>query len=163
MFCPTCAVEATEGQKFCKSCGQNLEIVNNALGSGDDTLAQLRVDIDGLKANLMQGGKSIGEAVKKEVQKYARQNWRHQHRSRRTGPNLRWDSAGQAATSKVGQATSNQELDPEVYLPRPKEWLKYSRQHNLRDGLISLLGGAAAGFVLYYPGQIVIHGGVLES
>jgi len=54
-------------------------------------------------------------------------------------------------------------MDPEVYLPRPKEWLKYSRQHNLRDGLISLLGGVAAGFVLYYLGQIVIHGGVLES
>ena len=166
MFCPTCAVEATEGQKFCKSCGQNLEIVNSALGRGDDTLAQLRVDLDGLKANLMQGGKSIGEAVRKEVQKYARQNWRYQHRSRRTGPNLRWEGVGQANcsdTNKINQVTGAQEVDPEVYLPRPKEWLRYSRQHNLRDGLISLLGGAAAGFVLYYLGQIVIHGGVLES
>jgi hypothetical protein len=41
--------------------------------------------------------------------------------------------------------------------------LRYSRQHNLRDGLISLLGGGAFGFVLYYIGQIVIQAGVLES
>jgi hypothetical protein len=165
MFCPKCAVEATEGQKFCKSCGQNLDLVNDALGRGDDTLAQLRVDLDGLKANLMQGGKSIGDAVRREVQKYARQNW-GPHRSRRSGPNMSWEGLNQskaAETGKISPATTAQQVDPELYLPRPKDWLKYSRQHNLRDGLISLLGGAAAGFVLYYLGQIVIQAGVLDS
>jgi hypothetical protein len=165
MFCPTCAVEATEGQKFCKACGTNLEIVNSALGRGDDTLAQLRLDLDGLKVNLMQGGKSIGEAVKREAQKYSRHNWRHQRRPRRTHPNLWWEGLNRQNSPETGKidAATTQPPDPELYLPRPKEWLKYSRQHNLRDGLVSLLGGAAAGFVLYYLGQIVIQSGVLET
>jgi len=156
-------VEATEVQKFCKSCGQNLEIVNNALGRGDDTLAQLKVDMEGLKASLVKGGREFSEAVRREAQKYARHNLRHGRRSSHHGPNLRWEGVGQADTNKINQATGNYEVDPEVYLPRPKEWLRYSRQHNLRDGLISLLGGASAGFVLYYLGQVVIHSGVLES
>jgi len=166
MFCPTCAVEATEGQKFCKNCGTNLEMVNNALGRGDDTLAQLRADLDGLKVGLMQGGKSIGEAVRREAQKYGRQNWRHERRSRHSRPNVWWEGLEQAKSAETGKlnpATSTQPVDPEYYLPRPKDWLRYSRQHNLRDGLISLLGGGAAGFVLYYLGQMVIHGGLLES
>lgn len=168
MFCPKCAVESTEGQKFCKACGTNLELVNNALGSGDDTLAQLRIDLDGLKVSLMQGGKSIGDAVRREAQKYARHNWRHQRRARarRTDPNLWWEGLNHSKsneTGKIDAATTSPAPDPEVYLPRPKEWLKYSRQHNLRDGLVSLLGGGAAGFVLYYLGQIVIQAGVLES
>jgi hypothetical protein len=166
MFCPKCAVEATEGQKFCKACGTNLDLVNNALGRGDDTLGQLRLDLDGLKVSLMQGGKSIGDAVRREAQKYSKHNWRHQRRVRRTDPNLWWagvNPSKSAETGKIDAATTGQPPDPEVYLPRPKEWLKYSRQHNLRDGLVSLLGGAAAGFVLYYLGQIVIQAGVLET
>jgi hypothetical protein len=162
MFCPTCAVEATEGQKFCKSCGQNLEVVNNALGRDDDTLAQLRMDLDGLKT----GMKSIGEAVRREVQRYSRQSWRYNRRSgRHHHPNLWWEGLDQSRSAETGKMTpaSTTPVDPELYLPRPKEWLKYSRQHNLRDGLISLLGGAAFGFVLYYLGQIVIQAGVLES
>jgi len=166
MFCPTCAVEATDGQKFCKACGTNLEIVNSALGRGDDTLAQLRLDLDGLKVSLMQGGKSLGDAVRREAQKYARHNWRHGRRARRTDPNLWWEGLNRSKspeTGKIDAPVTSQPPDPEVYLPRPKEWLKYSRQHNVRDGLVSLLGGAAAGFVLYYLGQIVIQAGVLES
>jgi len=166
MFCPTCAIEATEGQKFCKNCGQNLDMVNSALGRGDDTMAQLRMDLDGLKASLMQGGKSIGDAVRREAQKYARHNWRHNRRARRSDPNLWWEGLAQSKTAETGKMnpeTNPQPVDPELYLPRPKEWLKYSRQHNLRDGLISLLGGGAFGFVLYYLGQIIIQSGVLDS
>jgi hypothetical protein len=165
MFCPKCAGEATEGQRFCKACGTNLDLVNSALGRGDDTLGQLRTDLEGLKVGLMQGGKSIGEAVRREAQKYAKQNWRHGRRSRGSDPNLWWDGLSQSKSAGTGKMTPTvtEPVDPELYLPRPKEWLKYSRQHNLRDGLISLLGGAASGFVLYYLGQVVIQSGVLES
>jgi hypothetical protein len=167
MFCPHCAAEATDGQKFCKGCGTNLEVVNSALGPKDDVVAQIRKDLDGLKVSFMQSGKSIGDAVRREAQRYGRQNWRYNRRSRHHhDPNLWWDATDRsrpAETGKMSQATPTEPVDPELYLPRPKDWLRYSRQHNLRDGLITLLGGAAFGFVLYYIGQIVIQAGVLES
>ena len=34
MYCPSCSTKATEGAKFCKSCGMNLNIVSQALTGG---------------------------------------------------------------------------------------------------------------------------------
>jgi hypothetical protein len=34
MYCPGCATQATEGAKFCKSCGINLNVITQALSGG---------------------------------------------------------------------------------------------------------------------------------
>src|SRR5262245_250039 len=34
MYCPGCSTQATEGAKFCKSCGMNLTVVTQALTGG---------------------------------------------------------------------------------------------------------------------------------
>jgi hypothetical protein len=34
MYCPTCATQAVEGAKFCKSCGLNLAVIGQALNGG---------------------------------------------------------------------------------------------------------------------------------
>ena len=34
MYCPSCSTKAIEGAKFCKSCGMNLNIINQALTGG---------------------------------------------------------------------------------------------------------------------------------
>src|SRR6185503_7572471 len=34
MYCPSCSTKATEGAKFCKSCGMNLNIISQALTGG---------------------------------------------------------------------------------------------------------------------------------
>ncbi len=41
--------------------------------------------------------------------------------------------------------------------------MSYSRQHNLRDGLMSLLWGAGLGVVLYYLGQTAINDGFIRN
>lgn len=38
MFCPKCGRDDSHGYKFCPSCGTNLDVVNIALSTGEDSL-----------------------------------------------------------------------------------------------------------------------------
>jgi hypothetical protein len=58
------------------------------------------------------------------------------------------------------QPTTAQPAPP---APKPKDWLSYSWQHNLRDGLISLFTGAGLGAVLYYVAKVAIEQGTLAD
>ncbi len=48
-------------------------------------------------------------------------------------------------------------------MPKQKEWLSYTRQHSLKNGLISLFSGLGLGAVLYYFGRIAVNEGVLRE
>jgi hypothetical protein len=119
-------VEAQEGQRFCKGCGVNLQIVSDALDTGADTLGQLRIDVDSLKRT----AKDFAESFKVNMLGISR--------------------GSQPVTSELNPKPKEKKM------PRPKEWLTYSWQHNVRDGIISILTGLGLGFVLFYLGHSLI-------
>ena len=47
-------------------------------------------------------------------------------------------------------------------LPKPKEYMSYSWQHNLRNGLVSLFWGAGLGVALYYLGRTALDEGLIR-
>lgn len=155
MFCPKCGIETIDGQKFCKSCGANLQLVSEALAGGDDTLGQLRVDFDALK-------RSLGDVVK-EI-KVGLGVGSGSKRAARSGDDCWFGGETvekrQSATHPLGERTSRHSHRSH---PKPKEWLRYSWQHNVRDGLISLFGGVAFGMFLYYMGREAINSGVIDQ
>jgi zinc-ribbon domain len=122
MYCPKCGAKALEGQRFCKACGINLELVSDALEGGEDTLGQLRLDMEALKTSAKNFGKNFKPMHPKPAMK-----------------------------------------DLSEHAPKAKDWLSYSWQHNLKNGLMSLFGGVGLGVVLYYLGQIAIREGVILS
>jgi hypothetical protein len=65
---------------------------------------------------------------------------------------------GRRKTNPVGEESMQLQRPP-----RPREYLRYSWQHNLRDGLIGIAGGAALGAFLYFFGQAVITSPVIPS
>lgn len=136
MFCPKCGNEAGEMQRFCKSCGANLQVVSDALGKGEDTLGQLRLDVDSLKRHAVDVARSFKAGI-----------------------------GGLAINGESEHARSRHKLEAikEKRTPKPKEWLGYSWQHNLRDGLVSLFSGAGLGVFLYYMGRIAISEGAIRS
>jgi len=135
MYCPNCGAKALEEQqRFCKTCGTNLELVAGSLKEGEDTLGQLRLDMESLKTGLRDFSKGIGK-----VGIHYGYNERSSRERRR------------------------EERRPEPRQPKPKEWLAYTWQHNLKNGLISLFGGAGLGIVLFYLSQIAINEGVIRS
>ncbi len=144
MFCPKCGAESLDGQRFCKSCGTNLQLINNALRGGDGGLSVYGVDLEALKQNAIEFAKSWKEG---------------------------WGgAAGPAVGVGVVRSRTTREIKKREReearkrnLPRPKEWLSYTWQHNLRNGLMSLFSGLGLGAVLYYIGQNVAGWGAFDG
>lgn len=137
MYCPKCGSESQENQRFCKACGVNLQIVNEALGSGEDTLGKLRIDVDTIMKDVVDFTKGIKPAWNKMTE---------QNRSHRdTHP------------------IENKDEKHDREFTMPKDYLSYSWQHNLRNGLLSLFGGAGLGIVLYLLSDTAIAEGLIRS
>jgi hypothetical protein len=176
MFCPKCGVETPEGHKFCKTCGTNLQIVSDAIEGGEDTLGQLRLDLDKLKKTVSDSGKAIGDEVRRAVKsaKYAGkyrkgfgpswgpwQHWDDSSTWNREGSNPTTKGSDRAATTEAITGPGPSGLPRG--LPRPKDWLQYSKQRNVRDGLVSLFSGLGFGAFLYYIGRVIIESGSVNS
>jgi len=136
MFCPKCGAESLDGQRFCKSCGTNLQLINNALRGGEGGQTIHGVDLEALKQNAIEFAKSWKEG------------W-----SGNVGPNVRAGMMRGRTTREIRRREREEARNRN--LPRPKDWMAYSWQHNLRNGLLSLFWGGGLG-LLYYLGQNVV-------
>jgi hypothetical protein len=133
MFCPKCSVEALDGQRYCKACGTHLQMIYDALGTSDNK------GIYGIDV----------EALSRNARKFA-ESWK-----------AGWSNS--TAESKPAKLTTAPVEKPQKNLPKPKDWLRYSWQHNLRDGLLSLFGGLGFGLVMYHIGRQPFIRDLLQS
>ena len=58
MFCPKCGSESLETQRFCKACGTNLQLINDALRTGDTPQGPFGINVDELTKNAVDFAKS---------------------------------------------------------------------------------------------------------
>lgn len=142
MYCPKCSSEVIEGQKFCKACGTNMQLVTDAINRSDDTLSQFGIDVEALKRNASEFVKNMKAGVVAGTR--SGRDWRNKERVER-------------------HLERQRKREKEQHLPKPKDWLPYSWQHNLKHGLISLFTGAGLGFLLYYIGRVMINEGTIED
>src|SRR5689334_6162568 len=145
MFCPKCGGESVEAQRFCKACGTNLQLINNALSSSDKPFG---VDLDSLAKN-----------VKDFAESWKTKNWSGAHvrvGDRRINEAKEKYRAARDIKRQVREETRRQNL------PRPREYMGYSWQHNLKNGLISLFWGCGLGVFLYYFSQNAIDEGLIR-
>ncbi|MBI3651905.1 MAG: hypothetical protein HY231_12865 [Acidobacteria bacterium] len=179
MFCPKCGTAAlAEDQRFCKSCGTNLQAINDALERGESKTGVLgfnvgeivktvkeNIDVDTIVKNVKE---SVGEVTINQNSRRAarRQARRNRYDLRKAGGEattgdhydnwLKWE---ETKTRIAEQKARRKELQT----PKPKEWLTYSWQHNLRQGLTSLLSGAGLGIFFYYVGRAALDAGVIQQ
>jgi hypothetical protein len=136
LYCPKCGTETVEGYRFCKSCGANIQVVADALNSKDDPfrLKKHGIDVEQVKRSLTD----LGTKLKTEVTAAASSaNW-HERRDQK-------------------------KIEKRLQPVKPREYLRYSWQHNLREGLIALFGGAGSAVFLYYLTHQLIVAGTLKS
>jgi hypothetical protein len=143
MYCPKCGSEAMQNQRFCKLCGTNLQLIHDTLKGGDSAQSPFGLDVEALKQNALEFAKSWKSGWNEPWQPHA-----HQGEMRVTARELRRQAREEARLQN---------------LPKPKEWLSYSWQHNLRDGLISLFSGVGLAVLLYYLGLEAINSGVIRD
>lgn len=146
MFCPKCGSQTVEGQRFCKACGTNIQLINDAIRSGDSPQGPFGIDVDALKKNAMDFAQSwktgwSGVANGKDWHQGVRDSAREIREIKR----------------KAKEEVRRQNL------PKPREYMSYSWQHNLRNGLVSLFWGTGLGIVLYYLGRTMVDDGLIKQ
>jgi len=153
MFCPKCGSQTVEGQRFCKACGTNVQLINDALRSGDSSQAPFGIDVEALKKNAIDFAQSwktgwSGIANGKD--------WHHG--ARESAQNIRSSAREIREIRRKAKEEARRQN-----LPKPREYMSYSWQHNLRNGLVSLFWGGGLGIVLYYLGRTVIDAGLIRQ
>lgn len=148
MYCPKCGGESVEGQRFCKICGTNLQLIHDAIRTGDSTQGPFGLDVESLAKN----AREFADSWKK--------SWSGGsprviglHVDRRAVDSIR---EARAARRKAREEARLRNL------PKPREYMSYSWQHNLRNGLLSLFWGSGLGVLLYYLGQTAIDNGLIR-
>jgi hypothetical protein len=169
MFCPKCGAEAiAEEQRFCKSCGINLEVVNHALERDQSKTSVLGVNVGNIVQSMKDNidvetivknvKESVGDmTINRDTRRAPRQSTRR--KSSHKDNYEHWLKYEEAKTKVAEEKAKRQQLQT----PKPKEWLAYSWQHNLKSGLISLLTGAGLGALLFYLGRVAIDAGVIQT
>ena len=137
MFCPKCGGEAAGDQKYCKTCGTHLQMIYDALGGSEHKGVYGGIDVEALSRNARKFAESWKSGwMGAEIRKH------------------RWSGAGDAWKAGWDRSTAQNKpavtVAPQPPMPKPREWLRYSWQHNLREGLTSLFAGTGLGLALYY-------------
>ncbi|MFY9557316.1 MAG: hypothetical protein WAV47_21605 [Blastocatellia bacterium] len=116
-----------------------MQLINDALSTGDTPQGPFGIDVDALAKNARDFAQS-------------------------------WKSGWSGTASPNDAARTAREIRREAReearrrnLPKPKEYLHYSWQHNLKSGLASLFWGTGFGVVLYYLGQNAIDHGLIQK
>src|SRR5262245_27103530 len=151
MYCPKCGGESVEAQRFCKACGTNLQLINDALRTGDSP-GPFGINVDELAKNAKEFAQSFKSSWSGANFKVGVHDV---HGSRAQEVRDRYRAARQIRRQAREEARRQN-------LPKPKEYMSYSWQHNLKNGLISLFWGAGLGIFLYYMSQNAINNGLLE-
>lgn len=160
-FCPKCGTESLETQRFCKSCGTNLQLINDALRTGDSGPGPFGINIDELAKNAVDFAKSWKTSWGPGQLKIERVPRGDRHASRR-GENSVDEMRERLRSSREIRRQAREEARRQN-LPKPKEYMSYSWQHNLRNGLVSLLWGGGLGIALYYLGRTALDEGFIRN
>lgn len=153
MYCPKCGAEAIEEQRFCKACGTNLQLINNALKSGGKGLGPWNLDPEELKRNVTD----FVDSWKKGWKDHA-----HEPHKWKAG----WDQFQQGRPYREDARALRRRAKEELRrrnLPQPHQWMKYSRQHSFKEGLVSLFGGAGMAYAVFKIGQEVLNSGIIHE
>jgi hypothetical protein len=146
MFCPKCGGGATDGQRFCKACGTNLQLINDAIRPSGQQ-GPFGIDVE----TLTRHARDFAESWKK--------GWKQ--------PKVIGARIDRSAVDSIRAARIERRLAREEArrrnLPKPKEYMSYSWQHNLRNGLLSLFWGTGLGVFLYYISRTAIDEGLIKA
>src|ERR1700754_3384708 len=153
MYCPKCGAEAIEEQRFCKTCGTNLQLINNAIKSGGKGPGPWNLDPEELKRNITDFVDSWKKGWKGH--EHEAHKWKAGWEQFQLGRPYRQDARELRRKAKEELRRRN--------LPLPNQWVKYSRQHNFKEGLLSLFGGACMSFAFFKIGQEVLNSGIIHE
>jgi hypothetical protein len=164
MYCPNCAAQANEGQRYCRNCGINLGVIVDAMEGKRGP-----VDVEALKEDLRQLGLNLRagyEEAKREftkTQHFDRRRPRKRRGGERAGETVQRtvEAATEAATEAVTKAVCAVAAPRADKVKARKQ--PHSRRYSLQQAMLSIFGGAAGSAALYYLLNTAANSGLLAS
>ena len=164
MFCPKCGTHSIEkDQRFCKSCGTNLQAVNDAIDKSE-TKPELSKDPFGYGLNIVS---NIVDSVKESVGDVSinKDPRRTSHvadkMARRQEKMEEWKAKHEAYLEKREQRRRYKEKTK--HIPEGNVLLTYSSEHNLRHGLMNFFGGLGFAIFLFYFCRAALDAGAIQD
>lgn len=159
MYCPKCATQAVEGQRYCRNCGISLGVILDAMENKRQPL-----DFDALKKDLQQLGANLRagfEEAKLELHKTQRLARKH----RRRQPGFEWVAAPAQETAEAASCVTTSAVapvtPPVIKVKTGKQ--ANSRRYSLQRAMLSIFGGGAGSFALYHLLNTAANSGLLAS
>lgn len=164
MYCPKCSSQAVEGQRYCRQCGTNLGVILDAMDGKTVT-----VDFETLKKDLRQLGQSLRSSFEDAHQEFKKNKHRHWQKG-----DWNWvsgaaqtsaDAGANAATEAVSAApTAGHKISTRPIPIKIKQVRGgSSRQQSFQQAALSIFGGGAATWALYYLLHTAGQSGLLGS
>jgi hypothetical protein len=145
MFCPKCGSQTVEGQRFCKTCGTNVQLISDAIKGGGPQ-APFGIDVEALTRNAKEFAES----------------WKRNWNPKVVGVKIDQQRVDSIRARREARRRERDEARRQN-LPKPREYMSYSWQHNLRSGLVSLFWGSGLGIILYYLGRTLLDNGLIQQ
>ena len=171
MFCPKCGTQSIEKeQRFCKTCGTNLQAVNDAIDKSE-TKSELSKDPFGYGMNIVSNivdsvKESVGDvSINKDTRrashvedKMARrrekmEEWKVKHEE--------WKVKHEAYLEQ--REARRRYKEKTKHIPNGNVLLTYSSEHNLRHGLMNFFGGIAFATFLFYFCRAALDAGAIQD
>jgi len=161
IYCPKCASQAVEGQRYCRTCGTNLGLILDAMAGkqrGPLDFESLKEDLRQLGGSLRSGFEEARENMKqmKKTQRFAASevsnapdvscapmNWAEQMEKRRAERRERWRARRESRVKSK-------------YSPRP-------RKYSLQQATLSIFSGGAMSLVLFNLLNTAASSGLLAN
>ncbi len=151
MYCPKCSSQAVEGQRYCRQCGTNLGVILDAMDGKTVT-----VDFETLKKDLRQLGQSLRSSFEDVHQEFKKNKHRHWQKGDWNWGNGAAQTAAEAgataATEAVSAALTAGRKVSTSPIPIKIKQVRggSSRQQSFQQAALSIFGGGAMAWALYY-------------
>ncbi|MFN7946950.1 MAG: zinc ribbon domain-containing protein [Blastocatellia bacterium] len=164
MYCPKCSSQAVEGQRYCRQCGTNLGVILDAMDGKTVT-----VDFETLKKDLRQLGQSLRSSFEDVHQEFKKNKHRHWQKGDWNWVSGAAQTAANAGATAATEAVSAAQTAGHKISARPIP-IKIkqvrggsSRQQSFQQAALSIFGGGAATWGLYYLLHTAGQSGLLGS
>jgi len=163
LYCPKCASQAVEGQRFCRNCGTNLGLILDAMEGKRGPL-----DFDSLKEDLRQLGSSLRSGFEE-----ARQNIKKTSRLAKAGgtvcdhvpapeiSRIRVRERRKGDQNELRYSVSTPVVAPQIKIKDKNN--PHPRRYSFQQATLSIIGGGASCAVLYYFFNTAASSGLVAS
>lgn len=167
MFCPNCASQATDGQRYCRQCGTNLGVIVDAIENKREPVdfERLKLDLKDLGSSLRTGWEQAQQEIRsaKETKRIHGIDLGHFSKAARKASVLANNAAEVAASHEREIHRQIAHVDRSIRTKMKRAERRQSAGWHFQQGILKILTGGAGAGVWYFLLNTAASSGLLTS